>query len=139
MTEPAHDPPLSTPSALLVRALQANAAFSMVSGLVLLLAAGPAGGWIGVDETGLVRALGGGLIAFGAGLLLLARSERPGRGLVIAASVSDFAWVAGSGVLLLAFPELLSAAGRAAVAGVALVVAGLGAAQLAGLGGRSQG
>lgn len=123
----------SRPS-LLVRALAANALFSGASGLVLLLAADPAGAWLGVPETWLLRALGGGLVAFGAGLFLLARSDRPGRGLVIVASASDFAWVAASAVLLMAFPDVLSAAGRASVAGVALVVAGLGAAQLAGLG-----
>lgn len=130
MTEDARDP---APSALLIRALSANAAFSGASGLALLVAAGPAAGWIGVPHPWILRALGAGLVAFGAGLLLLARSERPGRGLVVAASASDFAWVAGSGVLLLGFPDLLTPAGRAAVAAVAVAVAGLGAAQIAGL------
>lgn len=126
------------PALFLDRALLANAAFSGASGLVLLVAAGPAGAWLGVPDPWLLRALGGGLVAFGAGLLLLARSDRPKRGLVVAASASDFAWVAGSVVLLAAFPDLLSAAGRAAVAGVAVVVAGLGGAQLVGLRRRTQ-
>lgn len=119
--------------ALLVRALLANAALSGTSGLILLLAAGPAGAWLGVAEPWLLRALGGGLVAFGTGLYFLARSERPGRGLVLAASVADIAWVAASAALLLGLPGLLTPAGRAAVAAVALVVAGLGGAQLAGL------
>lgn len=118
---------------LLVRALTANAAFSGLTGIALVAAAGPAGGWLGVAETWILRLLGVGLLAFGAGLLLLARSERPARGLVLAASASDFAWVAGSAVLLLGFPDLLTPAGNGAVAAVALVVAGLGAAQVAGL------
>lgn len=130
MTEETRDP---TPSPLLVRALGANAVFSGVSGLALLAAAGPAGSWLGVGEAWLLRALGVGLLAFGGGLLLLARAERPARGLVIAASASDFAWVAGSGVLLFGFPDLLTPAGRTAVAAVAVVVAALGIAQLAGL------
>lgn len=120
-------------SPLLVLALAANAVFSGLSGLMLLLAAGPVGGWLGVSGTGILRLLGVGLIGFGAGLFLLARSEPPGRGLVLAASASDFAWFAGSAVLLLEFPELLTPAGHAAVAAVAVVVAGLGGAQLLGL------
>lgn len=124
--------------ALLGRALIGNAVFSAVSGLVLLLATEPAAAWLGVPEVWLLRSLGGGLVAFGAGLLLLARSDRPRRGLVVAASASDFAWVAGSALLLLGFPDLLTPDGRAAVAGVAVVVAGLGGAQLVGLRRRTQ-
>lgn len=121
------------PPPLLVRALAANAAFSGISGLGLLVAAEPAGGWLGVSETWILRLLGAGLIGFGAGLLLLARSGRPPRGLVLAASASDFAWVVGSAVLLLAFPGHLTAAGAGAVGAVALVVGALGSAQLVGL------
>lgn len=116
-------------SVLLVRALAANAVFSGLSGLALLLAAG----WLGVPEPWILRALGAGLVAFAAGLALLARSARPRRDLVLAASVSDFAWVAGSAWLLVGFPDLLTSAGEAAVAVVAVLVAVLGAAQLVGL------
>lgn len=118
---------------LLVRVLAANAAFSGLSGLALVAAAGPVGCWLGVAEIWILRLLGIGLLGFCAGLLLLARSERPARGLVLAATASDFAWVAGSAVLLLGFPDLLTPAGNGAVAVVAVVVAGLGGAQVAGL------
>lgn len=120
-------------SALLVRALAANALFSDLSGLALLLAAGTAARWLGVSEPWILRALGTGLVAFAAGVALLARSARPRRGLVLAASVSDFVWVAGSAWLLLGFPDLLTPAGEGAVAAVAVLVAVLGAAQLVGL------
>lgn len=123
---------------LLVRALAANAGFSGASGLALLLAARPAGGWLGVAETWILRALGAALLAFGAGLALLARTERPTRGLVLAASASDFAWVAGSAGLVLGLPDLLTPAGNGTVAAVAVVVAGLGTAQIVGLRRRSE-
>lgn len=126
-------------STLLVRALAANAVFSGGSGLTLLAASGAAGTWLGVDETWILRALGGGLLAFAAGLFLMARSPRPSRPLVLAVSGADFAWVAGSAVLLLGFPDLLTPAGDVAVAAVAAVVAGLGGGQLVGLRRRRRG
>lgn len=118
---------------LLNLALTSNAAFSGLSGLVLVLAAEPAARWLGVPQSPLLLALGFGLLAFAVGLAALARSPRPSRPLVMAATGSDFAWVVGSAVLLVGFPDLLSPAGELAVTAVALVVAGLGCAQVVGL------
>lgn len=118
---------------LLRRALLANAGFSGLSGLALLLAAAPLGQWIGVGQPWILRAIGSSLLLFAAVLVLLARADEPDRAPVIAVSGSDFAWVLGSIVLVAAFPEQLTVEGRWAVAAVALVVGGLGAAQLAGL------
>ena len=118
---------------LLVRSLAANAAFSGLSGLVLLLVPGPVGGWIGVPEAGWLRALGGGLLAFGAALAVLARSDRPDGAFVKAATAADFAWVGGSAVLLVGFPDLLTAPGRTAGGVVALLVAAFGCGQALGL------
>lgn len=118
---------------LLRRALLANAVFSGLSGLGLLAAAGPVGGWIGVTETWILRGIGAGLASFAAALVALARSDRPRPALVLAASGSDFAWVLGSGAVVAGFPELLTPAGDIAVVVVAVVVAALGCAQIVGL------
>ena len=76
--------------------------------------------------------IGIGLLIFAADLLLAAR-RGPDRTTLIRFSVSDLGWVAGSLVLLAGWPELLSPAGRAAVAAVALVVMGFAFWQLLGL------
>lgn len=120
-------------STLLPRALISNAAFSGLCGLTLLLAAGPVAGWLGPSADGFLRGLGAGLLGFAGGLVFLARSEAPPPALVLTATAADFAWVAGSAVLLVAYPDVLSRAGVWTVVVVALVVAVLGLAQLVGL------
>lgn len=120
-------------SSLLVRSLVSNAAFSGLSGLALLLGAGPLGSWTGVSEIWLLRAIGVGLVGFCAALILLARSEPPDRRLVLAATGADFAWVLGSAALLVGFPDLLTTAGKSAVGIVAALVAAFGVAQVVGL------
>lgn len=118
---------------LLRWALGANAGFSGLSGLVLLLAAGPVGEWLGVTEPWILRGIGGGLVAYAVWLAALTREETPRRSLVVTASLADFAWVAGSVLLLVAGPQLLTPPGRWAVAIVAVVVADFGVVQLLGL------
>jgi hypothetical protein len=120
-------------SRLLTRALAANAAFSGTTGLALLLASETLGTWLGIPDTRILLVLGPALLAFAAGLTALARSDRPVRPLVLAATASDMAWVVASAVLLVGFPDLLTPAGNLAVAAVAVVVAALGSAQAVGL------
>lgn len=123
-----------TGTTLLVRALAANAGFSGLSGLVLVVAADPVSAWIGIEgATGWLRAVGVGLLLFAAGLVRLVRGRGRPCGRVVAATTADLGWVAGSAVLLIAFPGLLSPAGERAVAAVAVVVAVLACAQLLGL------
>lgn len=130
MIPPSTQPPRSP---LLPRALVANAVFSGSSGLALVVATDPVGTWLGVPDGRILLALGLGLLAFSAGLFLLARSPRSSRPFVMAATVSDGAWVLGSAVLLVAFPDLLTPAGNLTVGAVAVVVAALGGAQAVGL------
>lgn len=115
------------------RALVANAWFSGGSGLLLLLGAGPLAAWMGVPAAALLRGLGLALTLFAAALAWIARSEPLPRALAVGATVSDAAWVFGSAVLVLGFPELLTVGGRWTVVLVAAIVAILGAAQTIGL------
>lgn len=130
MTRPSTKLPRSP---ILTRALVVNAAFSGSSGLALVVANDPAGTWLGVPDGRILLALGLGLLAFSAALVLLARSPRSRRPFVMAATASDGAWVFGSAVLLVGFPDLLTTAGNLTVGAVAVVVAALGIAQVVGL------
>lgn len=118
---------------ILVRALAANAAFSGLSGLILVVAADPVSGWIGLEGGGWLQAIGIGLLLFAAGLVLLVRGRDRPRGRVAAVTAADLGWVAGSVVLLVGFPDLLTPAGEWAVGAVAVAVAGLATAQILGL------
>jgi len=117
-------------SRLLRGALTANAVFSSVSGLVLAVFAVPLSDWLGVP-TWVAVALGVGLGLFGISVYSIARNPKPG--LVKQIIVSDVAWVVGSIVLLVGFPDALSTQGRWAVVVVALIVADFGLMQWLGL------
>jgi len=106
---------------LLRRALLGNAAFSALTGLTLLAAAGPLEAVLGVPEVAL-RVVGLLLLPFAAGLLRLATRERVDRGQAWLAVAMDLAWVAGSAVLLLGELWPLNTAGTWTVIGVADVV-----------------
>lgn len=121
-------------SVLLRRALLGNALFSGPSGMLLLLFAPEIGAWIGVRSPGLLRLVGALLILFAVDLAHQSRREVMVRARAVVASLSDLAWVAASGVLVVRHPELLSGAGRALVIAVAAVVLLFAALQLAGLG-----
>ncbi|MDX1578748.1 MAG: hypothetical protein R3266_09685 [Gemmatimonadota bacterium] len=133
MTRPADQKTSIERTRHLRRALVANAWFSGASGLALLFGAGPVAAWMGVSSAALLRGLGLALALFAAGLAWIARSEPLPRSLAVGATLSDVAWVVGSAVLVLGFPEVLTEAGRWTVVLVAVVVAALGGAQAAGL------
>lgn len=114
-------------------ALGANALFSASSGLVLVGVAEAAASAIGTVAPVVLRAVGGGLLLFAAFLLWTAWRPRPHPTYVLLATGADLAWVVGSAGLLLFERSGLTAVGRGAVAGVAVVVLALAIAQLIGL------
>ena len=125
---------------LLRRTLWGNAAFSVVSGAVLAIFAGPFAAAaahapvavLGLDLAILLELLGLGVIAFGA--LCAWVASRPS--LLVAwvrvIFAADLAWVAGS-VLVLALPASWTTAGIAGIVVVALIVADLAILEYLGL------
>lgn len=111
---------------LLRRALQANAAFSLVSGVVFVLFAKPISAAIGLAMPWVLVAIGVSLLLFAAGLVR--NSLRPAVNIVESriAVASDLAWVVGTGVVL-AFGFLNSTGNWAAliIADIVLVFAAL--------------
>lgn len=111
------------------RALRLNAAFSTISGTVLLVAAEPVAEVLGVGDVAVVRATGALLIGF-AGAVLVVASLRPSLlerfGLLV--SIADVGWVVATvGTVALGW---FSATGAALAGGVGLVVGGLAVVQL---------
>ena len=124
----------TTPNApLLKTALLSNAAFSLVSGLLLALAPVGMGHLLDADHPGLLRVVGVGLAMFALMVVLAGRRERIRPLEVLLISLADFGWVVGSLALVLASPDSFGPTGRWLLAGVAVVVAAFGVAQLTGL------
>lgn len=118
---------------LLRKALGANAAFSGLSGLILLLAAEPISRLLGSVPTLWLYAIGGMLALFSLHLWLQVRAKEIDPGQALGASVADLAWVVGSAALLILEPDVFSGEGLLLVAVVALIVLGMAVSQLAGL------
>lgn len=110
-------------SYLLRRALQFNAGFSLLSGLVLTLAPRMVGNWLGVHLDGLYIAMGAVLILFGVGLLRNARRLETNLSEAKLASALDVLWVLGSAVVIALPGTGLSVSGKWLMAIVADVVA----------------
>ena len=119
----------SDPHRPLRLALRANAIFSGLCALALLVAPTAIGHTIGVPDALWLIALGIGLAAFAVHLLVTAaRHEvRALRREALRHSLADFAWVAGSGGVLLG--GWLTPAGQVALVAVGVAVLGLGVAQ----------
>ena len=115
---------------LLRNALLANAAFSGLSGITLLVFSGALGGLIGVPSNALA-VTGAVLLVFALGLVRNGRRAQVNLAEARLAVVSDWAWVVGSAVLIALVP--LTAPGRALVVGVAAVVAAFALAQAVGI------
>lgn len=109
-------------SRLLFRALTANGAFSLLSGLAMLLTASTLAGLIGVAEPRWLIAIGAGLVGFGGHLLWLVRRKRIRHSDAIAISAADLAWVVGSLLLVALWPGQFTGFGIVAVLSVALIV-----------------
>ncbi|MCO4746419.1 MAG: SRPBCC family protein [Proteobacteria bacterium] len=118
---------------LLNRALLANSAFSVLTGSLSLLFAGPISAVMGGFDPLWVGALGPGLLGF-AGLTAWTATRPSARPrLALAISVADLGWVLGSFGLVALTGGVLSSTGIALVLGVAAIVGAVAAGQLAGI------
>ena len=118
---------------LLRRSLGANAGFSALSGVVLIAFHGPLDRFIGLGLPWLLIVLGAGLLGFAALIALNLRRTRISRTEAWLTVASDIAWVAGSAVILLGFPDLLDTGGKWLVALAAVGVADFALLQTLGL------
>ena len=109
--------------------LRLNAAFSLVSGAVLLVAGGPIGSLMDVDQVWLLRLIGVIVALFGADVWFV--GSRPTRQLIQHSAMitaADFAWVAAT-VVVIAL-GVVNTAGAVLCGAVAVAVEGFGTAQL---------
>lgn len=127
------DSPHTAAADLLRRSLLFNAAFSGLSGLVMI-AFGRLflGAVIGVPWP-VLAGIGVGLVLFAAGLMRNARRPQVSLTEARLAIASDCAWVAGSAILLLTRPAGLTDIGVWLIADIALIVAGFALAQWLGV------
>ncbi len=125
---------------LLRRTLWGNAVFSLISGAVLVVFAGPFAALAteaplsvgGLDLAIVFELLGLGVVAFGAIAGWVASRESLPRGWARTIFVADVAWVAGSALVLL-LPAPWSAIGIAGIVVVALIVADIAVLEYLGL------
>lgn len=118
---------------LLRRALLANAAFSVLSGITLV---GGSAAWhqhLGLGSPWVLIVVGASLVVFAAGVLFVAGEPAARSRKVWVVTGMDLSWVVGS-ILLLGFEPLqMTPEGRLVVAVIASIVAALAAAQVLGL------
>lgn len=119
------------PSQLLRNTLRANAAFSMLSGAMLVVACAALAKSFAISDSRILLAIGLGLLPFG--LRLFQNASKPQIDMTEAklAVVLDVAWVLGSAAVLAA--GVLSSTGNWAVAIVADLVLVFAVAQTIGL------
>ena len=125
---------------LLRRTLWGNAIFSVLSGAVLTIFAGPFAGLaadgpitlLGLDLAIVFEIVGLGVIAFGALCAWIASRQILPIAWIRVIFAADLAWVAGS-VLVLALPATWTTAGIAGIVVVALIVADLAILEYLGL------
>jgi hypothetical protein len=103
--------------------MNANAAFSGLSGLIMTLFAGPVAGYLGVEAgANYILIIGLGLIAFAAFMIVNNNRAPLSPGYVLAIIAADSLWVLASLVLLIGGWIPFSLAGRWTVGLLALVV-----------------
>ena len=118
-------------SAFLRRSLRANGAFSLATGLAMVIGCKPLSNLIGMSHPWVLAGIGVSLVAFAAGLLLNARRVSVDEREAMTAIILDFGWVVGSVVLILI--GVLNATGNWTVAVVADLVFVLAILQTVGL------
>lgn len=117
-------------SLILIRSLQANAAFSLVSGVALIAIAISETDAFGVPP-GILGVVGAGLVPFA--WLVHRTTQRPQPMIVSCIVGADVAWVMGAVVILVGFPGTLSPMGSIALGLASLVVADLAVMQYVGM------
>ena len=110
------------------RALLANAGFSTLSAVALIVAAGPLATLFGLSQPWILRGVGIGLLLFAIDIVATCRGPEISRSKALYFSAGDFVWVLGSVVLLLFAP--LSSQAAAIVVAVGLVVLAFAVAQV---------
>ena len=113
---------LRMPDTFLGRSLFGNALFSTLSGLILLLAAGPLSAWMGVVDTLTLRVIGGVLLFFALDLFQQSSKAAVPRWKAFYFVVMDVAWVLGSAVLIWGLALPFTTAGQWTILLVADVV-----------------
>ena len=104
---------------------------SGVSGLVLVIGAAGLDSWLGANAW-VLAGVGAGLLVYAVGLVSWARSPKWLRRGGLLAVAGDTAWVIAA-VVLIAFTDVLTAAGEIALAAVTTMVLGFVMAQTVGL------
>lgn len=113
--------------------LMGNAAFSTLSGVVLMAAAGPLAEAMGVVDALTLRIVGGVLLFYALDLFQQARRPDLSRGKIVYFIAMDGLWVTGTALLLWGLALPFTEAGEWILLGVADVVAVLGVLQAVGL------
>jgi len=121
----------NTTSNVLRRALQANGAFSALSGIIFIVADDPLSSLLGVPGSFSLIGVGIALLVYAAGLFHNARRETVNQREAWIAVILDAAWVAGSAVVI--FAGILTTTGNWMVAVVADIVLLFALLQLYGL------
>jgi len=118
---------------LLKAGLRANALFSSLCGVCLLVWGGGLADFLGFGLVWALRALGAGLLLFALELAYQAARTTPILWRARAAVALDWGWVLGSAALLWGFPDLYTEGGGRLIAGVAAAVGALALIQGLGL------
>jgi hypothetical protein len=124
--------PAADRSTLLRRTLRTNAVFTLLTGVLLTIDAGPIAAFIGLPAPWVLVAVGVLCLGYAALLFLAARRTPIVRGHGLAFVVADAAWVVASAVVLLGGLAPLTTAGVWAVLIVADIVAVFAALQYVG-------
>ncbi len=119
-------------AAKLKKAIQANAIFSAVSGLLIVLAEPLVLGWLGLEDVG-IWPVGAMLIGFSGYLFWMSRNSRVPGALVQGVIFGDWAWVAGTALLVFLKASLFSGFGLFLLLDVAAIVAVFAILQTRGL------
>lgn len=114
-------------------ALLANALFSTLCAMFMILDPGSVGSLLGIEAPLVIRGIGFGLVLFAADLVHQATRPRIATWRALYASVADFLWVLGTLVGIALFPAVLSMSGLVAVLTVAGIVFAFGVWQLRGI------
>ena len=119
-------------AAKLRKAIQANAVFSAVSGLLIVVAEPLVLGWLGLEDDG-IWPVGAMLIGFSGYLFWMSRSSRVPGALVQGVIFGDWAWVGGTALLVYLKASLFSGFGLFLLLDVAVIVSILAIMQTRGL------